>query len=116
MKIVDQLRYFAALKTSRRREADRRDDFSTNETFRNGKPKTTDLSKNVPKIQFISTVLHSPGADFLDEPFRDRSGRTSDFLIEVVAELKLSTKHLLDAFDGNRRKTLRRYNFNQQIA
>ena len=72
MKIVDQLRYFAALKDVPAAEADKRIDFWLE---RMGlaewkKKKTTDLSKGMQqKIQFISTVLHDPDLLILDEPF-----------------------------------------------
>src|SRR5437868_7883967 len=63
MKIVDQLRYFAALKNVPWREAEKRIDFWL-ERMNLGewkRKRTTDLSKGMQqKIQFISAVLHDP--------------------------------------------------------
>jgi ABC-2 type transport system ATP-binding protein len=72
MKVVDQLRYFAALKDVTGLTAERRID---NWLERMGlmewkNKKTTDLSKGMQqKVQFISTVLHDPDLLILDEPF-----------------------------------------------
>src|SRR5688500_12897614 len=61
MKIIDQLRYFAALKGVEKAEADKRIDrwLDRMELADWKKKKTTDLSKGMQqKIQFISAVLH----------------------------------------------------------
>lgn len=98
MKIVDQLRYFAALKNVAQAEADRRIDFWLG---RMGladwkQKKTTDLSKGMSqKIQFISTVLHDPDLLILDEPFSGLDPVNVEFMIEVVAELKAQNKTII---------------------
>src|SRR5258708_19293886 len=72
MKIVDQLRYFAALKDVPRAVADKRIDQWLDRMglaeWKN--KKTTDLSKGLhQKIQFISPVLPHPHLPILDYPF-----------------------------------------------
>lgn len=98
MKIVDQLRYFAALKDVSLAEADRRIDFWL-ERMKLSEwkmKKTTDLSKGMSqKIQFISTVLHDPDLLILDEPFSGLDPVNVEFLIEVVAELKAQHKTII---------------------
>jgi ABC-2 type transport system ATP-binding protein len=98
MKIVDQLRYFAALKNVSQAEADKRIDFWL-ERMKLAEwktKKTTDLSKGMSqKIQFISTVLHNPDLLILDEPFSGLDPVNVEFLIEVVAELKAQHKTII---------------------
>ena len=91
MKIVDQLRYFAALKDVPRAVADKRIDFWLERMnlaeWKN--KKTTDLSKGMQqKIQFISTVLHNPDLLILDEPF-------SGLDVQLRARLQEDTLRLL---------------------
>src|SRR5437773_12287180 len=89
LKIVDQLRYFAALKNVLAAEADKRIDFWL-ERMRLSewkRKKTTDLSKGMQqKIQFISTVLHDPDLLILDELFSGLDPVNVEFLIDVMAE------------------------------
>lgn len=98
MKIVDQLRYFAALKNVPQSEADKRIDFwlgRMNLSDWKAK-KTTDLSKGMSqKIQFISTVLHNPDLLILDEPFSGLDPVNVEFMIQVVAELKAQGKTII---------------------
>jgi ABC-2 type transport system ATP-binding protein len=98
MKIVDQLRYFAALKDVSTKEADKRIDFWL-ERMKLSEwktKKTTDLSKGMSqKIQFIATVLHDPDLLILDEPFSGLDPVNVEFLIEVVAELKAQHKTII---------------------
>lgn len=98
MKIVDQLRYFAALKNVSQNEADQRIDFWLERMklaeWKN--KKTTDLSKGMQqKIQFISTVLHDPDLLILDEPFSGLDPVNVEFMISVVAELKAQHKTII---------------------
>ncbi len=98
MKILDQLRYFAALKDVSQREADARIDMWLERMklteWKN--KKTTDLSKGMSqKIQFIATVLHDPDLLILDEPFSGLDPVNVEFLIEVVAELKAQHKTII---------------------
>lgn len=98
MKVLDQLRYFAALKGVPAKEADARIDAWLQRMrlaeWKN--KKTTDLSKGMSqKIQFIATVLHNPDLLILDEPFSGLDPVNVEFLIEVVAELKAQRKTII---------------------
>ena len=98
LKIVDQLRYFAALKNVPAAEADKRIDFWLD---RMGLAewklkKTTDLSKGMQqKIQFISTVLHDPDLLILDEPFSGLDPVNVEFMIDVLSEFKTQDKTIM---------------------
>jgi len=98
LKIVDQLRYFAALKNVSGAEADKRIDFWL-ERMNLGewkKKKTTDLSKGMQqKIQFISTVLHNPDLLILDEPFSGLDPINVEFMMEVISEFKTQDKTII---------------------
>jgi len=98
MKVLDQLRYFSALKDVSQKEADERIDFWL-ERMKLSEwktKKTTDLSKGMSqKIQFIATVLHNPDLLILDEPFSGLDPVNVEFLIEVVAELKARHKTII---------------------
>ena len=98
MKIVDQLRYFAALKDVPAGEADKRIDFWLDRMklteWKN--KRTTDLSKGMQqKIQFISTVLHDPDLLILDEPFSGLDPVNVEFMIDVLAEFKTKEKTII---------------------
>lgn len=98
LKIVDQLRFFAALKNVSRAEADRRIDFwlERMNLAEWKKKKTTDLSKGMQqKIQFIATVLHDPDLLILDEPFSGLDPVNVEFLVEVISELKTQNKTII---------------------
>ncbi len=98
MKIVDQLRYFAALKNVPRDVADKRIDFwlERMDLAEWKKKKTTDLSKGMQqKVQFISTVLHDPDLLILDEPFSGLDPINVEFLIDVMAEFKTHDKTII---------------------
>ena len=98
MKIVDQLRYFAALKGVSRSVADKKIDFWL-ERMGLGewkKKKTTDLSKGMQqKIQFISTVLHDPDLLILDEPFSGLDPVNVEFMIDVLSEFRNEQKTII---------------------
>jgi ABC-2 type transport system ATP-binding protein len=98
MKVLEQLRYFAALKGVSQAQADERIDFWL-ERMRLAEwktKKTSDLSKGMSqKIQFIATVLHDPDLLILDEPFSGLDPVNVEFLIEVVAELKAQHKTII---------------------
>ena len=98
MKIVDQLRYFAALKGVSGSEADRRIDRWL-ERMQLGewkKKKTTDLSKGMQqKVQFISTVLHDPDLLILDEPFSGLDPVNVEFMIDVLSEFRSQEKTII---------------------
>ena len=98
MKIVDQLRYFAALKGVPQPVADKRIDKWLERMglaeWKN--KKTTDLSKGMQqKIQFISTVVHDPDLLILDEPFSGLDPINVEFMIEVLAEFKTRDKTII---------------------
>jgi len=98
MKIVDQLRYFAALKDVPRAEADKRIDFWLGRMgLADWKLKrTTDLSKGMQqKVQFISTVLHDPDLLILDEPFSGLDPVNVEFMIDVLAEFRTKEKTII---------------------
>lgn len=98
MKIVDQLRYFAALKDVPRAEADKRiDKWLDRMGLSEWKSKrTTDLSKGMQqKIQFISTVLHDPDLLILDEPFSGLDPINVEFMIDVLDEFKSQDKTII---------------------
>ena len=98
MKIVDQLRYFAALKGVSQVEADKRIDFWLERMklaeWKN--KKTTDLSKGMQqKIQFVSTVLHDPDLLVLDEPFSGLDPVNVEFMLDVIDEFKSADKTII---------------------
>jgi ABC-2 type transport system ATP-binding protein len=98
LKIVDQLRYFAALKDVPTAEADKRIDFWLDRMgLSQWKTKrTTDLSKGMQqKIQFISTVLHDPDLLILDEPFSGLDPVNVEFMIDVLAEFRTQDKTIM---------------------
>ncbi|MEO8074056.1 MAG: ATP-binding cassette domain-containing protein [Acidobacteriota bacterium] len=98
MKIVDQLRYFAALKGISQTEADKRIDFWLDRMKLSEwkMKKTTDLSKGMQqKIQFISTVLHDPDLLILDEPFSGLDPVNVEFMMDVIDEFKTQEKTII---------------------
>jgi ABC-2 type transport system ATP-binding protein len=98
MKIVDQLRYFAALKDVPRSVADERiDKWLARMNLSEWKnKKTTDLSKGMQqKVQFIATVLHDPDLLILDEPFSGLDPVNVEFMIDVLAEFKRQDKTVI---------------------
>ncbi|RMG00013.1 MAG: ATP-binding cassette domain-containing protein [Acidobacteria bacterium] len=98
MKIVDQLRYFAALKGVSRSEIDKRIDYwlERMKLLEWKNKKSNDLSKGMAqKIQFISAVLHDPELLILDEPFSGLDPINVEFLIDIVSELKSQNKTII---------------------
>ena len=98
IKIIDQLRYFAALKDIPTAEADKRIDFWLDRMkLSEWKLKrTTDLSKGMQqKIQFISTVLHDPDLLILDEPFSGLDPVNVEFMIDVLGEFRTKDKTII---------------------
>lgn len=98
IKVVDQLRYFAALKGVSGSEAERRIDSWLSrmnlEKWKNHK--TTDLSKGMSqKIQFIAALLHDPDLIILDEPFSGLDPVNVEFMLGVMDELKNSGKTVI---------------------
>jgi ABC-2 type transport system ATP-binding protein len=98
MKVQEQLRYFAALKSVSPKKADERIEFWLNRMnlteWKN--KKASDLSKGMSqKIQFIATVLHEPDLIILDEPFSGLDPINVETLIEAIAELKAQGKTII---------------------
>ena len=98
MKVVDQLRYFAALKGVSRADADKRIDrwLERMQLSEWKYKKTTDLSKGMQqKIQFVSTVLHDPDLLILDEPFSGLDPVNVEFMIDVLSEFRTQEKTVI---------------------
>jgi ABC-2 type transport system ATP-binding protein len=98
MKIVDQLRYFAALKGVSAADTERKMDFWLDRMELGDwkKKKTTDLSKGMQqKIQFISTVMHDPDLLILDEPFSGLDPINVEFLMDVISEFRTQDKTII---------------------
>ena len=98
MKVVDQLKYFAALKGVPGGEAEKRIDrwLERMRLSEWKRKKTTDLSKGMQqKIQFISTVLHDPDLLILDEPFSGLDPVNVEFMIDVLAEFRTQRKTVI---------------------
>ncbi|QYO65819.1 ABC transporter ATP-binding protein [Leptolyngbya sp. 7M] len=98
MRVVDQLRYFAALKDVPSGEIEKRIDhwLGRMQLSQWKKKKTTDLSKGMQqKIQFIATVLHDPDVLILDEPFSGLDPVNVEFLMDVIAEYRSAEKTII---------------------
>ena len=98
MKVVDQLKYFAALKGVSGTEAEKRIDFWLERMALSEwkRKKTSDLSKGMQqKIQFISTVLHDPDLLILDEPFSGLDPVNVEFMIDVLSEFRNQSKTVI---------------------
>ena len=98
MRVVDQLRYFAALKGVGGAEVDKRiDQWLGRMGLSEWKAKrTTDLSKGMQqKIQFIATVLHDPDVLILDEPFSGLDPINVEFLMDVIDEYRTKDKTII---------------------
>ncbi len=98
MKVVDQLKYFAALKGVDSSEAGRRiDEWLERMKLSEWKhKKTTDLSKGMSqKLQFIATMLHDPDLLILDEPFSGLDPINVEFMKQVIADTKSQAKTII---------------------
>lgn len=98
MKVVEQLRYFAALKGVPSGEIDGRIDrwLGRMELSEWKTKKTTDLSKGMQqKIQFIATVLHEPDLLILDEPFSGLDPINVEFMMGVIDEFKAGDRTII---------------------
>lgn len=98
MKVGDQLKFFAALKSVTTKEADRRVDRWLDRLklteWKN--KKSSELSKGMQqKIQFITAVIHEPDLVILDEPFSGLDPVNVKLLKEIVLELKSSGKTII---------------------
>ncbi|HZH33971.1 MAG TPA: ATP-binding cassette domain-containing protein, partial [Pyrinomonadaceae bacterium] len=98
MRIIDQLRYFAALKNVSQKRADEQIDFWLKRVGLSDwkMKKAADLSKGMQqKIQFISAVMHEPDLIILDEPFSGLDPINVEALQEIVLELKAAGKPII---------------------
>jgi ABC-2 type transport system ATP-binding protein len=98
MKVGDQLRFFAELKSVTGKEADRRVDrwLERLKLTEWKNKKATELSKGMQqKIQFITAVIHEPELVILDEPFSGLDPVNVDLLKEIILELKTSGKTII---------------------
>ena len=105
MRVFEQLRFFAQLKSINGKDADARIDhwLARLKLLEWKRKKTRELSKGMQqKIQFISAVLHDPDLVILDEPFSGLDPVNVELLKDVVLELKRTGKtiifstHLMD--------------------
>ncbi|HKO98328.1 MAG TPA: ABC transporter ATP-binding protein [Pyrinomonadaceae bacterium] len=98
MKVGDQLRFFAELKSIGSKEAEKRvgvwlERLKLSE-WRN--KKSSDLSKGMQqKIQFITAVLHEPDLLILDEPFSGLDPVNVELLKEIILDLKAEGKTII---------------------
>lgn len=98
MKIGEQLAFFAELKGLARETAEKRiDDWLARIEMSAWKnKKCEELSKGMQqKIQFVSTILHSPDLVILDEPFTGLDPVSAGLLKEIVQELRGQNKTII---------------------
>jgi ABC-2 type transport system ATP-binding protein len=98
MPIVDQLKFFAELKSVGGKEVDRRiDHWLARLKLTDWKSKkATELSKGMQqKIQFIAAILHEPDLLILDEPFSGLDPVNVELLKDVVLDLKAAGKTII---------------------
>lgn len=98
MKVGDQLKFFAELKSVPGKEAERRADrwlARLKLTEWKGK-KASELSKGMQqKVQFIATIIHEPDLLILDEPFSGLDPVNVEVLKEIILELKGAGKTII---------------------
>ena len=98
MKVGDQLRFFAELKSISGKEADRRADrwLERLKLTEWKSKKSSELSKGMQqKIQFITAVIHEPDLIILDEPFSGLDPVNVDLLKQIILELKAEGKTII---------------------
>ena len=98
MKVVDQLVFFGCLHGLSAEEARRRADaWAKRMEIADALPKKTEeLSKGMQqKIQFIATLLHSPGLIVMDEPFSGLDPVNAVLVERTLLELKDQGKVIL---------------------
>ena len=98
MKVGEQLAFFAELKGLPRQEAYSRIDawLKRIEMTEWKNKKWEELSKGMQqKVQFVSTILHSPDLVILDEPFTGLDPISAGLLKEIVQELKENNKTII---------------------
>jgi ABC-2 type transport system ATP-binding protein len=98
MKIGDQIKFFAALKNIKSKEASQRVDhwLARLQLTEWKNKKASELSKGMQqKVQFINAVIHEPQLLILDEPFSGLDPVNVDVLKEIILELKASGKTII---------------------
>jgi ABC-2 type transport system ATP-binding protein len=98
MKVGEQLAFFAELKGLSHEEAQKQIDawLDRIEMSEWKNKRWEELSKGMQqKIQFVSTILHSPDLVILDEPFSGLDPISSRLLKEIVQELKQNNKTII---------------------
>jgi ABC-2 type transport system ATP-binding protein len=98
MKVGEQLAFFAELKGLSHGDAEKRIDawLERIEMAEWKHKKWEELSKGMQqKIQFVSTILHSPDLVILDEPFTGLDPISAGLLKEIVQELKQNNKTII---------------------
>jgi ABC-2 type transport system ATP-binding protein len=98
MKVVDQLTFFAELKGMTHQAAAKKiDEWLERFDLSAWKQKKWDeLSKGMQqKVQFVSTILHSPDIVILDEPFSGLDPINVGLLKEIVQELRQKKKTII---------------------
>jgi ABC-2 type transport system ATP-binding protein len=98
MKVGDQIKFFAELKSVPAREAEKRAGRWLERlklTEWKGK-KASELSKGMQqKVQFIATIIHEPDLLILDEPFSGLDPVNVELIKEIILELKASGKTII---------------------
>ena len=98
MKVVDQLRFFAELKSVRGKSVEAKvDEWLARVKLSEWKHKRSmELSKGMQqKIQFITSVIHDPDLLILDEPFSGLDPINVELLKEIVLDLKRAGKTII---------------------
>ena len=98
MKVGEQLRFFAELKSVKGKEADARiDKWLSKLQLTDWKDKKTkDLSKGMQqKVQFITSVIHEPDLLILDEPFSGLDPVNVEVMKDTILELKGANKTII---------------------
>ena len=98
MRVADQLRFFAEIKSLRGKEVETRiDEWLTRVKLSEWKNKRSmELSKGMQqKIQFITAVIHDPDLLILDEPFSGLDPVNVELMKEIVLDLKRAGKTII---------------------
>jgi ABC-2 type transport system ATP-binding protein len=98
MKIGEQIKYFAALKSVPAKEAESRIDrwLQRLKLMEWKHKKASELSKGMQqKVQFLNAIIHEPDLLILDEPFSGLDPVNVEVLKEIILELKASGKTII---------------------
>ncbi len=98
MKIGEQLRFFAELKSLRGAEAEKRIDLWLKklDLFSWKEKRTKELSKGMQqKVQFITAVIHDPDLVILDEPFSGLDPVNVELMRDTILEQKAAGKTII---------------------